>query len=217
MGTTSAPDARGSLTLSDASARFRVLNQAVTDIQASVVFDRNQARLERASALLGGGRLTAAGSVALAQASLGAVDVAIEGKGMALRYPEGLRSRVDADLKLTGKPGAFQLGGEVRVERALYDRDFQSSGFLTAVTVKDYPLLRSVGLDIQIVTRSPLRVRNDTARLEANGTLRVRGDMLSPSPFGRFEVVAPGGELTLLGARYTIDQGTISYDGTWDP
>src|SRR6185436_10731406 len=44
MGTTSAPDARGNLTLNDASARFRVLNQAVTDIQASVVFDRNQAR-----------------------------------------------------------------------------------------------------------------------------------------------------------------------------
>jgi autotransporter translocation and assembly factor TamB len=55
MGTTSAPDARGSLTLSDATARFRVLNQAVTDIQASVVFDRNQARLERASALLAAG------------------------------------------------------------------------------------------------------------------------------------------------------------------
>ncbi|HLF94293.1 MAG TPA: translocation/assembly module TamB domain-containing protein, partial [Planctomycetota bacterium] len=216
-GTTTAPEAHGSLTVTDGTARFRGLTQALTDIQADVVLARSQVRLERASAFLGGGNLTASGTVALSGRSVGAVDVAIKGQDMALRYPEGLRSRIEADLKLTGQPGSLLLAGDLRASRALYDRDFQTSAFLAAVTVEDSPLLRSIALDLNLISGSPLRVRNDTARLEATGQLSIRGDMQSPSPFGRFEVIAPGGELILLGARYAINRGTITYTGSWDP
>jgi translocation and assembly module TamA len=215
-GTRSAPDARGSFTVKDGTARFRVLTQAITDIRASVVLDRAQIRIEQVDAALGGGKLHASGTLALDGLTPGEADVEVRATDVALRFPEGLRSRIEAGLKLTGRPGAFRLAGSARAGRALYDRDFQTSGFLAAATLKESPLLRSIALDIQLSLASPLRVRNDTARLEATGEVALRGDLQSPSPFGRFEIVSPGGEVILLGARFAINRGTLSYDGSWD-
>ncbi len=216
-GTASSPDARGHLKLSGGTARFRGLTQALTEIQAEVSLAGSQVRLDRASAVLGGGTLEAAGTMALRARSAEAVEVSIKGNDMAVRYPEGLRSYLDADLELTGRPGAFLLAGDLKATRAIYDRDFQTSSFLASAPVEDSPTLRSIALNLRLTTLSPLRVRNDTARLEATGQLQIRGDMQSPIPSGRFDVIVPGGELTLLGARYPITRGTIAYNGAWDP
>lgn len=216
-GTAAAPDARGSVKVTGGTARLRILNQSFTEIETEAQLAGNQVRIEKASAILGGGTLNATGTVALSGRTFGTVDVAIKGEEMALRYPEGLRSRINADLKVTGSPGQLLLSGDVRASRALYDRDFQTTGFLASVPVEDSPALRRIALNVNVIARSPLRIRNDTARLEARGQLNVRGDLQSPSPFGRFEVVTPGGELYLLGGRYTVNRGTIVYNGTWDP
>ena len=45
-------------------------------------------------------------------------------------------------------------------------------------------------------TENPFIVRNNLAQLEATGTLRVRGDMDEPAPFGRLEI-RPGGKVFL--------------------
>ncbi len=216
-GTAAAPDARGSVTISGATARLRMMTQSFTGIEANAVLEGNQVRVDKATAVLGGGNINASGTVALAGRGFGTVDMTITGKEIALRYPEGLRSRIQADLKLTGTPGQMLLSGDVRASRALYDRDFQTTSFLASVPVEDSPALRRIALNINVIARSPLRIRNDTARLEATGRLNIRGDLQSPSPFGRFEVVTPGGELYLLGGRYTVNRGTIVYNGTFDP
>src|SRR4030095_7041665 len=52
------------------------------------------------------------------------------GRNMRLRYPEGVRSEIDADLALTGRVAAPVLSGTVTVQNALWATRFDTSGSL---------------------------------------------------------------------------------------
>ena len=52
------------------------------------------------------------------------------GRNMRLRYPEGVRSEVDADLSLTGRVAAPVLAGTVTVQNAIWTTRFDTSGNL---------------------------------------------------------------------------------------
>lgn len=216
-GTFEKPDAQGRLSLDKGTARLRMMPQALTDIRADVRLEGEKVRIAQAGTTLGGGTISATCEFALTGATARTLGIDFKIQEVALRYPEGLRSRINGDLRLSGKPGAMLLAGNIRASRGLYDRDFQTASFLKAAPIEDSPAMRAIALNLNLNVRSPLRVRNDTARLEATGSMNIRGDMQTPAPYGRFEITTPGSELILLGARYPITQGTITYAGTWEP
>jgi outer membrane protein assembly complex protein YaeT len=217
-GTIDAPRPEGSLTVRDGTLRTRALPQAVTGLEARVDFGPAAIRLTEARARLGGGELTAAGQAQLAGTSLRDVRVDLTGRDIALTYPVGMRTRLDADLALTGATGAFLLTGTVKATRGLYDLDVALQQGLTARVVEsaDSPLLRSVALDVRVETPNPVLVRNNLAQLQATGRLTVRGDAQSPTPLGTLEI-APGGKVFLQGREFAIQAGRLTYQGNWDP
>jgi hypothetical protein len=56
--------------------------------------------------------------------SAGRIDVTMTGEQMRLRFPEGVRSTVDAQLAVRGTPAAATLSGTVDVREAVYTRPF---------------------------------------------------------------------------------------------
>src|SRR6185295_17985427 len=98
---------------------------------------------------------------------------------MALRYPTGMRSRLDADLVFAGRTGAYSLTGTVTAQRGLYDLDVALGESLTAAAVvpEESPFMRSVALDLRVQTAAPVQVRNNLTQLQARGHLSVRGDL----------------------------------------
>jgi len=209
---------RGSLSIHEATLRLRALPQALTDLEARVVLDQQSLRIEEGRGLLGGGELKLAGTARLQGKALSDVDLKLSGRDVGLRYPEGLRTRLDLDLTLSGEPGALRLGGLVKAQRGLYDLDLalEESLLAKAVEPEESPLLRSIGLDLRVETVEPVQVRNNLARLEASGSLSLLGDLQSPAPVGRLDL-REGGRVFLQQREFVIESGRLAYDGTWDP
>ena len=113
----------GTVRVTGGTLRLRELPQAITGLAAEIVLDGSMLRLQSSSAALGGGTLSASGSARLEGTGLSGLSFALTGRNLALRYPEGMRSRLEADLTLTGDTGAFRLAGTVRALRGLYDLD----------------------------------------------------------------------------------------------
>jgi translocation and assembly module TamB len=139
---------------------------------------------------------------------------------MRLRFPEGMRSLVDADLTVQGPVDALTLAGSVEVRNAVYTRPFDegggffnlTSGGSTAAAGTGAPLAPTLPLryDVRILAPSTLEVRNSTARLFANADLQLRGTYDRPLLFGRVEV--DRGEFTFEGRRYEVTRGTIDFN-----
>ncbi|MCM2258500.1 MAG: translocation/assembly module TamB domain-containing protein, partial [Vicinamibacteria bacterium] len=215
-GPWSAPRTRGTLEVQDATARARSLPQALTDIAARLRFDGTTVRVETATARLGGGPLTVTGAARLAAGGLADAAFDIQLRDAALRYPPGLRTRIGADLRLTGAGNAWLLAGDVRSARGLYDLD---EAMAAAAAEESSPLLRALRLDLRVRTEAPIAVISNLGELQATGNLRIRGNAFAPEPFGALRL-ASGGRVYIQGREFRVDpaaQSALTYGGTWDP
>ncbi len=217
-GPLGAPRARGSVIVHDGSLRVRDLPQAVTAIEGRLILDDHTVQLERATAAFGGGNLALNGSASLSGTTISKLRVSASGKDISLHYPKGLRSRLDAELTLGGRPGALALSGIVKAQRGLYDLDvaLEDSLLGSTVTRQASPLLRAMALDLRTENVNPVLVRSSLAQLEASGYLTIGGDLETPAPIGRLEI-SPGGRMLLQQRTFVVESGRLVYDGTWDP
>jgi outer membrane protein assembly factor BamA/autotransporter translocation and assembly factor TamB len=221
-GALRAPRAHGRLALEHVFLRSREYPQAITDLSGTIAIDSGLIRAERLTARLGGGTLELAGSARQAGLGLADVEASLKARDVALHYPGELRSRVAADLSLGGRSGALRLGGEVHIERGLFEEDIYLDEALLRPRLPEArleersPLLRSVALDVQAFVDNPISIRNNLAELSVTGHLRVRGDLEEPAPFGRLEI-AEGGVVFLQTRKFTVSSGTLIYAGTRDP
>jgi hypothetical protein len=214
------PTVTGTMTIADGRVRHFDLPNSLQKIQGVVHFDSRGVRLDEVTAELGGGRVQFGGRVSIEGYRPGQFDVTMTGQNMRLRYPEGMRSVLDAALTVQGPVEAPTLGGTVMVRNAVYTRRFDSAGGMldfsggggggsvtgggtVAVTV---PLR----YDIHIVVPSTLRVENDTVRLVSSADLELRGTYDRPVLLGRADV--DRGELDFEGRRYQVTRGTIDFN-----
>jgi translocation and assembly module TamB len=219
-GTIQDPAIIGMLTVENGRIRHFALPHALENISGPLSFDSRGVSLDGLTARLGGGPVTFAGRIDKQGYSLGRIDVSMTGKEMRLRFPEGMRSLVDATLTLQGSAEGATLGGEVQVRDAVYSRPFETGGSLlditgtgaggassgSAASVQEIPLR----YDVRINAPSTLQVRNNTARLVASADLQLRGTYDRPLLFGRAEV--DRGEVQFEGKRYLVTRGTIDFN-----
>jgi outer membrane protein assembly factor BamA/autotransporter translocation and assembly factor TamB len=217
-GSLDAPRPRGSLRIHDATMRIRDIPQALTELNTQVVLEETRLRIVDGSAVYGGGPISLSGTAALKGASLTDVDVALQGKEIALRYPPGLKSRVSADVSLKGRSGDLLLSGSVQTLGGLYDLDLALDASMRAPAARpvESAVLRGIKLDLTVEIANPIAVRNSQADLRTKGSLTFRGSLEDPRPFARLEIV-PDGKIFLQDHVFRITSGELSYDGTWEP
>ena len=104
----------GSATITDGRIRHFALPNALEAINGTMRFDARGVRLDDVSATLGGGRVQFGGRIGFDGYLPGELNVTARGEDMQLRYPEGMRSLVDADLSLRGNVEAPTLAGRSR-------------------------------------------------------------------------------------------------------
>ena len=137
---------------------------------------------------------------------------------MHLRYPEGIRSTVDADLSVRGNVQAPTLAGTLRVKQATWTRRIDPGGNLlefssrpAAPEAAPAPAAATLPLrfDIDVQVPSTLRVENNLAHLVARADLQLRGTYDRPVLLGRAEV--DRGEVTFEGRRYLVTRGNVEF------
>jgi outer membrane protein assembly factor BamA len=216
-GPLAAPAPRGSVTVENVSIRMRSLPQAVTGIQGRVDVDGDTAALEGAGEL-GGGTLHLEGEARAVGTGLADLWLQLTGREVALRYPPGLRSRLDIDLTLAGQPGDLVLTGDVVARGGAYDLDTALREALRGpapATTSSSEVLGDVALDVSVDVARPVVVESRLGRLEATGRINARGDLQEPAPFGRLDV-RRGGRIELQGRDLTVTGGALTYSGSWN-
>jgi len=210
----------GSATITDGRIRSLVLPNSLDAINGAVQFDARGLRFDDLSASMGGGRIQFGGRVGLEGYLPGELNVTARGEGMRLRYPEGVRSVVDADLLIRGNVKAPTIGGAVTVRSAMWNRRVDPTGGLfdfggegrrsgPAEGAELAPDRIPIRLDVEVNVPSTLRIENNLARLVASAELQLRGTYDRPLLFGRAEV--DRGEVVFEGRRYLVTHGAIEF------
>ncbi|HEX4914193.1 MAG TPA: translocation/assembly module TamB domain-containing protein [Vicinamibacterales bacterium] len=219
-GTVAQPVVAGNALLANGRLRQLDFPHALEGVNGIVTFDAAGVRLDGVTAQLGGGAVRFGGRIGLSKYQLSEFDVTATGENMTLRYPEGMRSLVDASLALQGPANAPMVTGTVTVNSGTWTRGFGATGGLfsglagdpaavPAVEGQVAATASNVRFDIQLRAPSSLRIENEQARIVASADLTLRGTLDRPLVFGRAEIER--GEVEFEGRRYLITRGTLDF------
>jgi translocation and assembly module TamB len=233
-GTASAPDVRGTVsitgaTVGDADGRFVVRNAS-----AQLRFEGDRIALANFSgSTVGGGTVTASGSGGLAADSPLNVTAQVR-RG---RYIDGtlVVATFDANLTLGGsRAGGLVIDGDITLLEATITLDSlpPAAREITDVVHRHPPIPvarqwallqerrgRSSGtgtaIDISVRTTKPILVIGRGINADFGGRLQVTGTTGDIQPTGRFTLVR--GSVTLVGRRLDFDRGTLVFSGNLNP
>jgi len=213
-GTRAAPRVLGTLDLEGAGLRVRGFPHGVEGLRGRVRFSEAAAELEGVSGTLAGGRLTIEGQAAYSGGRLTSYDIRPTGRGLALRYPEGLRSLVDAELRLFGDAAKQWITGTVDLRQALYTKRYDvASELLGMGRTLPQPAAARPGegaqLDLRVRAPGTVRIDNNLATLAASADLVIQGTTQAPVVTGRAEI--DRGRLYFQGRTYVVQRGVLDF------
>lgn len=218
-GTAAAPIVAGNALLTNGRMRSLWFPHALEEVNGIATFDVAGVRLDGITARLGGGGVRFGGRIGMSGYQLSEFDVTAVGEDMNLRYPEGMRSTVDATLALQGPAGAPLVTGTVNVKNATWARGFGGSGNLfSGLTGGEAPIptvegqvaaSSNVRFDVRLTAPSTLRIDNDQAHILASADLTMRGTLDRPLLFGRAEIER--GDVEFEGRRYLVTRGSLDF------
>src|SRR5204862_8168148 len=134
----------------------------------AILFDSRNIRVDGVTARMAEGQVTFDGRVGLEGFNPSDLALTATGRNMRLRYPEGVRSDIDADLALTGRVTAPVLSGTVNVQSAAWTTRFDANASLF-----DFSSSSSTGTPVSSgVAPGTVPLRLDV-RVNAPGTLRL--------------------------------------------
>jgi hypothetical protein len=211
----------GSATITDGRIRHFSLPNSLDAINGTIYFDERGVRLDDVKARMGEGRVQFGGRIGLEGYLPGVLNVTARGEDMHLRYPEGVRSIVDADLLVRGSFKSPTLGGIVTVKNAEWTRRIDTPGSILDLTRRPSGGGTATGgagaaaaavplkFDLELLIPSTLHVDNNLVKMTASADLQLRGSYDRPMLFGHAEV--DRGELLFEGRRYKVTRGTIDF------
>jgi translocation and assembly module TamB len=210
-GTPQALDMRGSGTLMNASLRRTDFFTSLTDVSGELSFNQNQVRLNNFHGIAGGGVVNAEGSAVLQGATIQGLNVQIDAMNVRLRgYPEGLRTVVNAGLRLRGSLNSPLLEGNVEIQSLAYRANFEDFlALLSQENVRTPSPLDPLRLSLHVEGGKNITIQNQLADVEARVEVDLKGTVAEPSLTGHIE--ASGGTLNFQGNRYTVTRGNIDF------
>ena len=163
---------------------------------------------------VGGGTVSASGGVAY-QPSV-QFNLALKGDGLRLLYPQTVRTDLGLSLTMTGSTDASLVAGQVNLERVSFTPDFDLMTFASQFNGVASPpptenFLDTVKLNVA-VRSAGLNATSPTVSLQGDANLRVVGTAADPVIVGRANLA--GGDIIVLGNRYTVGGGTIAFVNT---
>ncbi|MBI2829439.1 MAG: translocation/assembly module TamB domain-containing protein [Acidobacteria bacterium] len=224
-GTLENPRIDGDLTVTGGEIRLVDPRILVSDLTARAVLTRTSANITSLTGTSNGGTLTGRGALDYGAGGGLAARLSTTVRGMALEFPEGLRSEVDADLDLELdllRPSG-RLTGTVAVVRGSYREPLAVvTGLLAgmradslaagagAASAASSRLLEALMLDVRLLSDEDAIIDNNYGRFQLGADLRAIGTAARPALAGRAEL-REGGRLFFGRNVYTIKSGTIDF------
>jgi outer membrane protein assembly factor BamA/autotransporter translocation and assembly factor TamB len=219
-GPLAGPTINGDVRLANGELRLREPRIVAGDLNAVAVLARGNVFISSLKGTVNGGALSGSGQVQYTPELQGQFTANVA--GMAMNFPEGLRTEIDSSLELTtavkeGEP-ANRLSGLITIRRGAYREplalvtsllnNLQRSGTTTGSPPS--PFLQSLALDVRVITDEDLVIDNNVADAQLGADLRVINVASSPALSGRAEL-REGGQLFLGRNTWVVESGTIDF------
>ncbi len=226
-GVNSTARLNGTAVLENGSAATFVGSNRVTfeRVNGRVRFTTNQVQIEQFTAFLGGGRITASGGALLNdRLALDRIRLELRGSNITVPLPDDFVTTGNANIEISGRLDgdtfASFVSGTVVARRSIYRKDIDLADLIgsrrdagLAQTTDSDPTgdisYSPTRLDIRIIGREALVVRNNLADLTASVDLRLAGDSDSPRLSGR--ISANRGTLFFRDDRYEVQRGVLTF------
>ncbi|HUV70594.1 MAG TPA: translocation/assembly module TamB domain-containing protein [Terracidiphilus sp.] len=206
------PSLQGRVDFQNGSLSLEDLPNGLSQLHGTLVFNQNRLEVRSLTAMSGGGPINVGGYLTY-QRGLYA-DLSVTGKGVRIRYPQGISSLADATLRLQGAQNSLFLSGDIMITRFSVspDLDFAAlaaqANAVQTITPADSPS-NHVRMDVHILSSPQLNFQNAFAKLAGDVDLHVRGTVANPSLQGRISITE--GSAMIAGTRYDLQRGDISF------
>lgn len=212
-GTASNPAVQGQVEFKDVAVSTPDAPVGIAKLNGTVDVTNDHLQIAKLNAQLGGGPVSIGGSIAY-RPSL-QFNIALQGQGMRLRYPDGLRSLLDANLAFSGTPKASTLNGRVLIDNLGFTQDFDlakfADQFSTGTTTPSQPgFADNVNLSIRVQSQENLSATSSQISIAGRVALQVGGTAANPVITGRTNLTS--GELFYRNVRYELKKGVITFD-----
>src|SRR6185369_15084653 len=121
-GQRSDPNVKGRVEIVNANFSSPDAPLGLTNGNGALVLTKNRLNIEKFEGVVGGGRVAAGGGV-LYRPNL-QFDLALQGQGIRLLFPDNVRTGTDLRLTLTGSTESALLSGTVNVDQLSFTPDF---------------------------------------------------------------------------------------------
>lgn len=215
-GTTAEPDLSGTVTLIDAEVALASPRIVLSELAGKINLNSNRIDFGGLQGSANGGSLVIDGGVRVRGFELTGGEVHIQASGMAIEYPRGLRSEVDALITYDVDEATPALRGDVRVQRGSYTQPISLAALARAnnqAAVRPPSgdsALDDMRLDIAVTTVEDLRVDNNYGRFEGGAQLRLVGTVGQPGMSGQV-TLREGGQVFAAGRTFTLSRGAIAF------
>jgi translocation and assembly module TamB len=212
-GTASNPNVNGQIHLKDVAMFQAGAPLGVEKLNGTIDIDNERIHLTALSGQVGGGELSAGGSIAYRPSVQ--FNLALNAKSVRLRYPQGLRSLLDGNLAFTGTRDSSVLNGRVSIDSLSFTPDFDLSKFVDQFSTNTATLAQpgfadNIRLSIALHSQEDLSASSSQISIEGRVNLRVIGSASNPVITGRTDLTS--GELFYRNTRYQLQRGIITFD-----
>lgn len=229
----------GQLSTTGARLSLPALQNALSDIDATISLNGRSAGIRASAGVSTGGRITTEGQVAIAAPFT--TNLAVQIRDAVIRDPKLYETTAQGDLVVTGAaPDSLNIAGAINLDRT--EIRIPSTGFGGGAIpeidhvnepagvrkTRNYAGLTAqaaeagaqsggvgVGLDVLVVADNKIFVRGRGLDAELGGRFRVTGTTNDIIPIGGLELIR--GRLDVLGKRLVLDEGRVRLQGDFVP
>jgi translocation and assembly module TamB len=206
------PQLQGRVNVVHGALSYAGVPSGLSDMNGSLVFNKNRLQVESLTAHSGGGTLTLTGQ-ATAYAGKLNFDFNAVGQDIRLRYPPGVSSTASAQIRFYGTPDSSTVSGDITVNKLAITPGFDFSSYAAASQSVIVPPATSplygVKLDVHVTTAPDLQMQTALARLSGAADLRIRGTAAKPALLGRIDVLE--GEVSFNGVKFHLERGEVLF------
>lgn len=212
-GTLLSPQVKGSFDIQNGAIADINVPTALSDINGRLGFSQKRVTIENLRARSGGGTLTFTGYAEINGSQLN-FNLAANADSVRLRYPPGVSSTADAQLRWSGSSSASVISGDITVTKLGFTPGFDFGAYLertaqVAALPQTDPVLNRIRLDLHVVTTPELQMQTSVIRLQGEADLRVRGSAAKPVLLGRADIFE--GEAYFEGTKYRLERGGVTF------
>lgn len=215
-GTPHMPNVDGRISIRGLSLYHAGLGQPVTNGTAVIMFDRRTLMIDTLAVSVGGGLITAGGSLTHRGSNIDRVDLRLAADRLHVNVPKKIELRLQsARLTYRTVDANHILNGDIVLGETRFIANFKPQSvlpFTRSIEKPDReppPFLARTRLNVRLREGDDIWIDNNLARLRVHPELNVSGNPARPNMSGRLTVVK--GYVLFLDRKFSIERGVVDF------